>query len=124
MKQTALLPEGNARRIALEADVNAAGGRQIVGHRLGLHEDPQEAGRALSNRINRNGRHRLTDDDVWAIKQWARESATGRSQLMELEAQELTFEGRWLTREDIKARRRQRKAALLKELMQLEQEEE
>jgi hypothetical protein len=111
------------RRTAVEADVDAAGGLQVVGHELGLAEDPVAAGKLLSNRINENGRHRLTDFDVWRIRQLARQRA-GKSRIHEFESQALHFEGKWLTSEDIKARRRKRKAALLAELLELEQEEE
>lgn len=108
----------------MEADVNAAGGLQIVGHKLGLHDDPVEAGKLLSNKIRKNGRHRLSDEESWNIKQWARESESGKSHLVDLENSLLNFEGRWLTSEDIKAKRRKRKAALLRELIELESEEE
>lgn len=125
MSQTLLFPDVLAdRQAAIEADVNAAGGQQIVGHKLGLHDDPVEAGKLLSNKIRKNGRHRLTDEDTWQIRQLARDSAAGRSRLSELENAALNFEGRWLTSEDIKARRKKRKAALLRELIELEQEDE
>jgi hypothetical protein len=112
------------RTIAIEADVKAAGGQQVVGHKLGLHDDPVEAGKLLSNKIRKNGRHRLTDEETWNIKQWARESEVAKSHLVELENALLNFEGRWLTSADIKAKRRKRKAALLRELMALESEED
>lgn len=125
MNQALLFPDLLAdRRNAIQADVDAAGGQQIVGHRLGLDDDPIAAGKLLSNKINRNGRHRLTDDEAWQIRQWARESSSARSRLTELENESLAFEGRWLTSADIKAKRRKRKSALLAELIQLEQEED
>lgn len=125
MTQEPLFPDVLSQRLtAIEADVAAAGGQQVVGHKLGLHEDPVEAGKALSNKIKKNGRHRLTDEEVWSIKQWARESHAGRSHLADFENSLLNFEGRWLTSEDIKAKRRKRKAALLRELIELEQEDE
>jgi hypothetical protein len=96
----------------------------VVGHKLGLHDDPVEAGKLLSNKIRKNGRHRLTDEETWNIKQWARESEVAKSHLVELENALLNFEGRWLTSADIKAKRRKRKAALLRELMALESEED
>lgn len=111
------------RRTAIEADVAAAGGQQIVGLELKLDEDPIEAGKKLSNKIQRNGRHDLKDEEVWLIRELARKNA-GRSRLHELECSALNYEGRWLTTEDIKARRRKRKAALLAELIELEQEDE
>jgi hypothetical protein len=111
------------RRTAIEADVAAAGGQQIVGLELKLDEDPIEAGKKLSNKIQRNGRHDLKDEEVWLIRELARKTA-GRSRLHELECSALNYEGRWLTTEDIRARRRKRKAALLAELIELEQEEE
>jgi hypothetical protein len=111
------------RRTAIEADVAAAGGQQNVGVELKLDEDPIEAGKKLSNKIQRNGRHDLKDEEVWMIRELARKT-TGRSRLHELECSALNYEGRWLTTEDIKARRRKRKAALLAELIELEQEEE
>lgn len=112
------------RQLAIEADVAAAGGLQIVGHQLGLHEDPVEAGKLLSNKIRRNGRHRLTDDDVWAIRQLARLSNTSRSALHDLESKTLHYAGKWLTSDDIKALRKKRRAELLAELVKLDQEEE
>lgn len=125
MTQEPLFPDVLSQRLtAIEADVNAAGGQQIVGHKLGLHDDPVEAGKLLSNKIRKNGRHRLSDEESWQIKQWARESHAGRSHLVDLENALLNFEGRWLTSEDIKAKRRKRKAVLLRELIELEQEEE
>jgi hypothetical protein len=124
MNQTPLFPDLSvARKNAIEADVAAAGGLQKVGDELGLADDPVAAGKILSNRINENGRHRLTDSDIRTIKQLAR-VRSGRSRIHELECDELGYDGRWLTSEDIKARRRKRKAALLAELVQLEQEEE
>jgi len=123
MNQTLLFPDFLAdRRIAIEADVDAAGGLQVVGHELGLAEDPVAAGKLLSNKINQNGRHRLGDEETWSIKQLAR-AASGRSRLHELECNSLNFEGKWLTTEDIRARRRKRKAVLLEELLKLEREE-
>lgn len=125
MNQAPLFPDlsTDLRRTAIEADVDAAGGLQIVGHELKLAADPVAAGKLLSNKINQNGRHRLTDDETWKIKQLARLRA-GRSRLHELENDAIKFEGRWLTDEDIKARRKKRKTALLAELIELEQEEE
>lgn len=124
MAQVLLFPDIQAdRRNAIEADVAAAGGLQAVGHDLGLDDDPTAAGKLLSNRINCNGRHRLTDTDVWKIRQLARERA-GYSRIHELESSILNYEGRWLTSEDIKARKKKRKAALLAELIELEREEE
>lgn len=124
MNQTLLFPDLLAdRRTAIEADVDAAGGLQVVGHELGLGDDPVAAGKLLSNKINQNGRHRLTDEETWRIRQLARQKS-GRSRLHELECDTLAFEGRWLTSDDIKAKRRKRKAALLKELIELEQEDE
>lgn len=111
------------RKMAIEADVDAAGGQQIVGHALGLADDPQDAGKLLSNKINQNGRHRLTDVEVWKIRKMAKDKS-GRSRLTELENQLLNFEGKWLTTEDIKARRKKEKAALLSRLIEIEQEEE
>lgn len=111
--------------MAIEADINAAGGLQIVGHKLGLHDDPVEAGKLLSNKIRKNGRHRLSDEETWSIRELARASVAGKSQLHELESATLNYEGgRWLTSEDIKAKRRKRKAALLRELIELEEEDE
>jgi hypothetical protein len=125
MNQTLLFPDVLSDRLAaIEADVDSAGGKQIVGHKLGLHDDPVEAGKLLSNKIRKNGRHRLTDEDTWQIRQLARESSAGRSRLSDLESAALNFEGRWLTSDDIKARRKKRKAVLLRELIELEQEEE
>jgi hypothetical protein len=125
MNQALLFPDLVADRLAaIDADVDAAGGKQIVGHKLGLHDDPVEAGKLLSNKIRRNGRHRLTDEDVWQIRQWARESSAGISRLSDLENTLLHFEGRWLTSDDIKAKRKKRKALLLRELIELEQEDE
>lgn len=124
MNQALLFPDLLAdRRTAIEADVAAAGGQQIVGHELKLGDDPVAAGKLLSNKINQNGRHRLTDDEVWQIRQMAREKA-GRSRLHELECAALNFEGRWLTSDDIKARRKKRKSALLAELLELEREDD
>lgn len=124
MNQVLMFPDLLAdRRNAIEADIAAAGGQQIVGHELGLAHDPTAAGKLLSNKVNQNGRHRLTDEEVWQIRQMAREKS-GRSRLTELENEALNFEGRWLTSDDIKARRRKRKAALLRELIELEQEDE
>lgn len=112
------------RRAAIEADVAAAGGQQNVGVELKLDDDPIEAGKKLSNKIQRNGRHDLKDEEVWRIKELARKSMAGKSRLHELESEALAYEGRWLTSEDIKARKKKRKAAILAELIELEREEE
>lgn len=111
------------RRAALEADVAAGGGLQVVGHELGLDEDPVAAGKLLSNKINENGRHRVTASEEWRIRQLARQKS-GRSRLHEFDSAVLAFEGKWLTSEDIRARRKKRKAHLLAELLELEQEDE
>lgn len=128
MNQAQLIPDSPStpdkeRRQAIEADIDAAGGQQIVGQDLGLADDPIAAGKLLSNKVNGNGRHRLTGSEEWQIKQMAR-IRSGRSRLHELDSSLLNFEGKWLTSEDIKARRRKRKAALLAELIELEREEE
>jgi hypothetical protein len=124
MNQTLLFPDLLAdRRTAIEADVDAAGGQQVVGHELGLADDPVTAGKLLSNKINQNGRHRLSDEETWRIRQLARQKA-GRSRLHDLECASLKFEGKWLTTEDIRARKRKRKSALLEELLKLEREDE
>lgn len=109
--------------IAISADVNAAGGEKAVGCELWPKLKPSTAQGRLSNALNTNQRHELSGDEVWRIKQMAR-AAVGRSQAHEFECATLDFEGKWLTSEDIKARRRKRKAALLAELIKLEQEEE
>jgi hypothetical protein len=124
MDQISLLKDhDDARKSALEADIYGAGGFQIVGHDLKLNDDPETAGRVLNNKMNENGRHRLSALEVWQIKQWARQRS-GVSRLHELESDDLKFEGKWLTSEDLRLRRRKRKAAILAELMELEQEEE
>lgn len=124
MKQAHLFPDLLAdRRTALQADVDAAGGFQVVGFELDLGSDPVAAGKLLSNKINENGRHRLTGKEELSIRQLARERS-GRSRLHELESSLLNFEGRWLTSEDIRARRRLRKQKLLAELIELEREDE
>lgn len=112
-----------ARQLAIEADISAAGGLQSVGMDLQLADDPISAGRALSNKVQRSGRHELKDSELWQIKALARQRV-GRSVVHEWESSALDYEGgKWLTTEDIKARRRKRKAALLAELIALEQEE-
>jgi hypothetical protein len=124
MNQALLFPDLLAdRRNAIEADVDAAGGLQVVGDVLGLGDDPVAAGKLLSNKINQNGRHRLTDEETWRVKQLARQQA-GRSRLQELENDVLKFEGKWLTSEEIKAKRKKRKADLLRQLIELEEEDE
>lgn len=128
MNQEALFPDvasvpARDRKLAIEADVAAAGGLQVVGHDLGLSDDPESAGKLLSNKINENGRHRLTGKEEWQIRQLARQRS-GRSRLHELESELLNFDGRWLTSDDIKARRKKRKAVLLAELIELEKEDE
>jgi hypothetical protein len=123
MNQALLFPDLLAdRRTSIEADVDAAGGLQFVGYELGLAADPTAAGKLLSNKINQNGRHRLTDEEAWLIRQLARQKS-GRSRLHELESDALKFEGKWLTSEDIKARKKKRKEALLRELLDLECED-
>jgi hypothetical protein len=114
--QTLLFPDFlSDRRAAIEADISASGGLQVVGVELGLDEDPIEAGKKLSNKVQRNGRHDLKDDEVWRIRELARQRA-GRSRLHEMESSALNFEGKWLTCEDIKARKKKRIAALMAEL--------
>jgi hypothetical protein len=112
------------RRAAIEADVAAAGGLQKVGELLGLADNAVDAGKLLSNKIQRNGRHDLKDEEVWRIKELARKSPAGKSRLHEIESGALSYDGRWLTSDDIKARKRKRKAALLAELIELESEDE
>jgi hypothetical protein len=123
MNQGSLFPDLLGDRLtAVEADIDAAGGLQVVGEELGLSDDPIAAGKLLSNKVQQNGRHRLSDEETWMIRQLARRKS-GRSRLHDLESDALNFEGKWLTTDDIKARRRKRKTALLKELLELEQEE-
>lgn len=124
MNQIPLLKDHAAeRKNAIEADIYAAGGYAAVGVELGLSDDTKTAATLLNNKVNRNGRHRLSDDDLWQIKQWARERK-GVSRVHELESDALKFQGKWLTSEEIRAMRRQVKAQLLRQLIELEQEEE
>jgi hypothetical protein len=125
MNQVPLFPDvSDARMQAIESDIAAAGGLQEVGMELGLADCPITAGRLLSNKVQQNGRHRLSDAETWRIRQLARKVA-GRSQLHELESDELDFEGgKWLTSEDIKARKKKRIRQLLAELTQLQQDDE
>jgi hypothetical protein len=125
MNQALLFPDLLAdRRNAIEADVAAAGGLQKVGQAMGLSENPIDAGKLLSNKINQNGRARLSDEETWLIKHLSRQSQAGRSRLHELENDALKFEGKWLTSDEIKAKRRKRKADLLRQLIELEEEDE
>jgi hypothetical protein len=105
------------------ADVESAGGAKVVGSALWPDLDPETAGRKLSNALNPRQKQALTYEQLQVVKQLAR-TECGRSQLHEFESADLNFEGKWLTSEDLKARRRKRKASLLAELMELEQEEE
>jgi hypothetical protein len=125
MNQAPLFPDvSDARQQAIESDIAAAGGLQDVGKELGLADCPITAGKLLSNKVQQNGRHRLSDAETWRIRQLARKVA-GRSQLHELESDELDFEGgKWLTSEDIKARKKKRIRQLLAELTQLQQDDE
>lgn len=124
MNQIPLLKDHAAeRKNAIEADIYAAGGYAAVGVELGLSDDTKTAATLLNNKVNRNGRHRLSDDELWQIKQWARERK-GVSRVHELESDALKFQGKWLTSEEIRAMRRQVKAQLLRQLIELEQEEE
>lgn len=100
------------RLAAIEADVDAAGGKQAVGHKLGLHDDPGEAGRLLSNKLRRNGRHRLSDEEVWSIRQLAR-AAAGRSHIHEFESGQLQADLHWITPEEQQERSEKRLVALL-----------
>lgn len=111
------------RLAAIGADVDAAGGEKAVGTVLWPLLKPDTAQRRMSNALNTKQRHELADSEVWQIKEMARR-ISGRSRLHEFESSGLDFEGRWLTTEDIKARRKKRKAALLAELIELEREEE
>jgi len=124
MNQIPLLKDHAAeRKNAIEADIYAAGGYAAVGIELGLSDDTKTAATLLNNKVNRNGRHRLSDDELWQIKQWARERK-GVSRVHELESDALKYQGKWLTSEEIRAMRRQVKAQLLRQLIELEQEEE
>lgn len=124
MTQEPLFTDILAERLAaIGADVHAAGGEKTVAAILWPNLKPDTAQRRLSNALNVKQRHALTDDEVWTVKQLARK-AVGRSQIHEFESSHLEFEGKWLTSEDIKARKRKRKAALLAELIELEREEE
>jgi hypothetical protein len=124
MTQEPLFKDILAERLAaIGADVHAAGGEKIVGAALWPNLKPDTAQRRMSNALNVKQRHALTDDEVWTVKQLARKSV-GRSQIHEFECSHLEFEGKWLTSEDIKARRRKRRQALLAELVELDREEE
>lgn len=124
MNQIPLLKDHAAeRKNAVEADIYAAGGYAAVGVELGLSDDTKTAATLLNNKVNRNGRHRLSDDELWQIKQWARERK-GVSRVHELESDALKFEGKWLTSEEIKAQKRQRTTELLKQLIEHLQEDD
>jgi hypothetical protein len=124
MTQEPLFKDLSANRlVAIAADVDAAGGEKVVGIALWPKLSPDAAARKMSNALNPRQRHELGHDEVWAIKQLAR-AAVGRSRLVEFECGELQAEVKWLTKEDLAARRRKRKAALLAELIELENEEE
>lgn len=113
----------SGRLAAIGADVDAAGGEKVVGAALWPNLKPDTAQRRMSNALNTKQRHMLTDAEVWQIKQMAR-AAVGRSQIHELECAALNFEGKWLTSEDLKARRKKRKAEILRELLELEREDD
>ncbi len=124
MTQEPLFKDLSANRlVAIAADVDAAGGEKTVGVALWPKLSPDTAARKMSNALNPKQRHELSHDEVWTIKQMAR-AAVGRSRLVEFECGELQAEVKWLTKEDIKAKRKKRRAVLMAELIELEREEE
>jgi len=84
---------------ALEADVAAAGGPQVVGHILWPHLDPITAGKKASNAANPKQRQEFTPKEIRRIKSLAR-AAAGRSQLHAVESGELDCEIKWTTLEE------------------------
>lgn len=104
------------RLAAIEADIDAAGGKQMVGHKLGLHDDPTEAGKLLSNKIRKNGRHRLSDEEVWSIRQLAR-NAVGRSLVHEFESVELQADLHWITQQEQMERQEQRLESMMDQFL-------
>jgi hypothetical protein len=124
MTQEPLFKDLSANRlVAIAADVDAAGGEKIVGAALWPKLSPDTAARKMSNALNPKQRHDLSHNEVWVIKQLARD-AVGRSRVVEFECGELQADVKWLSKEDIKAKRKKRRAMLMAELIELESEDE
>lgn len=115
--QISLLKDYEAdRKAALEADINAAGGQAAVGIALQLSDDPKTAATLLNNKLNENGRHRLSAREEWQIKQIARQHS-GRSRLVEYECGELRADLHWVTEEEFIERKERLLESKLTEIL-------
>jgi len=103
MEQALLFQDEAAYLAALAADVIAAGGDKIVGHKLWGHLDPDTAGRKLSNALNSKQKQLLKHHEIQQIKLFSR-IAVGHSQLHAFESKPLDCELKWTTAEDLTKR--------------------
>ena len=120
MNQIPIFQGDEASHLAsVAADVEAAGGYQVVGHRLGYNDDPITAGKILSNKLNtRQAKAVLSSWDEKRIRLWARETS-GKSQSFADEAATLAAEVTWKTSEMI-AQEQITRVQSARDLLQLE----
>jgi hypothetical protein len=86
------------RRAAIAADVDAAGTKAVCA-KLWPNLNPETAQRKLSNALNPKQRHEFSDDEVWTVKQLARQ-ASGRSRIVEFETGVLQADLHWITKQE------------------------
>lgn len=83
---------------ALGADISASGGFKVVAGKLWPTESPTTAAAKLRNAINPEQPHKLSPDEVLAIKRLAKEH--GSFATVNFEAQELGYTPTWIDPEN------------------------
>lgn len=99
---------------ALGADISASGGFKVVAGKLWPTESPTTAAAKLRNAINPEQPHKLSPDEVLAIKRLAKEH--GSFATVNFEAQELGYTPTWIDPEDELERIERENNELLKAL--------
>lgn len=107
---------------ALGADISASGGFKVVAGKLWPTESPTTAAAKLRNAINPEQPHKLSPDEVLAIKRLAKEH--GSFATVNFEAQELGYTPTWIDPEDELERIERENNELLKQLLRRQERAE
>lgn len=107
---------------ALGADISASGGFKVVAGKLWPTESPTTAAAKLRNAINPEQPHKLSPDEVLAIKRLAKEH--GSFATVNFEVQELGYTPTWIDPEDELERIERENNELLKQLLRRQERAE
>jgi hypothetical protein len=107
---------------ALGADISASGGFKVVAGKLWPTESPTTAAAKLRNAINPEQPHKLSPDEVLAIKRMAKEH--GSFATVNYESQQLGYLVSWIDPEDELERIERENNELLKQLLRRQERAE